>query len=491
MCRWSRSRIWPVLQLIIVARLAREALRPWCIAHELRVHCSNDAVHERTQPDARGTGLGPARRADLCLTSSRCHECERDRVHGSRGMFRVWTGRRDIRGPRHIYHRNADWPGTAACRALCPGGFQGCTDASVTVEEPSKWVGNTYKFSGGETYLVFAYRPPGSNALTTGGECSYTQRLAVAEKALAYARRIASLRPGTGGRVDGSVQLHHWPGLNFPASATPLPGIRVLLEGDHGRYQTVTNWRGRFSIRGVTPGIYLARADVSPTYDGGRPIAVRVWDPVGCGRLNLPAAYDAHLSGRLMFPDGRPAVGLRVVAVPRRVALSERENLWKSAWTNEQGRFEVRGLAPENYELRVNTLPGDENGLVFYRGENPVTARRENAAVIKLGNGTRKSLSDIVLPFAPSLITMTAVVRNEDGLPVRDAEVALRAVGEFRTPADGRFTFAALKGRKYELSARHFAYDLLEFGGIFVGRLNFTAGATDAPLELVIKNQHP
>ncbi len=378
--------------------------------------------------------------------------------------------------------------------------FKGSRAPLITIEEPDRGVGHRIPhFTIGETYLVFAYKRPGSGTLVAGGECSYTQRLATANKALGYARRIARLPPDTPGRLNGVVMRDEWPGYGRH-SYTRLPGIHVTLQDGRRQYRAVTNFRGEFSIRNIVPGTYMARAEPPSNHEAEAPRPVRVWYPEGCGRLTLTLRFDGRVSGRLVFADGRPAAGRPVALAPERFVkmLIHRywDEAWKYSWTDAQGRFELRTVPAGKHLLRLDTVPGDLRGFLFYRGRTSPTSAPEEATAIELGDGHRTKLPDIVVPEEPSLVVITGVVKSDDGTPVQGAETRLtertHVVGPtVRTGPDGRFTFAAIKGRQYTLTGKYSTRGIADDeASISEGRVSFTAAA-GVHLELIMRGNNP
>lgn len=372
--------------------------------------------------------------------------------------------------------------------------FSGVTTARVRLGEKGRFSNCDIPFKAGETYLVYAYKSRVSNALTTN-ICSRTQLIASAQEDLTYVRRIVTLKPGTRGRIDGSVAVARVEreGRNYQYSSSPLPHITVVVEREGGRYYAVTNAKGEFSISGVPVGTYEARPVVPDVYAAPSRHTVRVWDPLGCGQLNFVVEYDGRISGRLVRPDGTGASGLVVALSQTTSATIERDDMWVETWSDEDGRFELRRAQPGTYLLRVDTTPGDAGGFVFYRGPLQATANPAEGTLLQVDRGKKIALPQVVLPQIPALLVMTAVIVDENGRPVERAEVRLRDNWEmgpvYRTGPSGRFTFAVVEGRRYNIHATKYERDAHDRTTVRVAIVPFKADRSGAPLQVVVKPQ--
>lgn len=347
-------------------------------------------------------------------------------------------------------------------------------------------------FKAGESYLVYAYRSPGG-ALTTN-MCSRTRLLSSAQEDVVYARRIGTLKPGTRGKVDGLVAIAHVEkrGRNYQYSSRPLPHIPVTVEKEGGRYYAVTNSKGEFSISAVPMGVYEARPVVPDVYASPSPQTIKVWDPLGCGLLNFVVEYDGRVAGRLVKPDGAAASGLVVALAPTSAATIERDDMWVEAWSDDDGRFELRRAQPGSYLLRVDTTPGEAGGFVFYRGLLPATSDATEGTVLKVDRGNKIVLKQVVLPEIPALLVMTALIVDDDGRPVERAEVRLRDSWEmgpvYRTDRSGRFTFAVVEGNRYTIHATKSVRDAGDRpAAVHVGITVFKAERSSSPVKVTLK----
>jgi Carboxypeptidase regulatory-like domain len=122
-------------------------------------------------------------------------------------------------------------------------------------------------------------------------------------------------------------------------SATPVQGGGARV----GR----TDDSGRFRIEGVMGRI--ARIEAGPHYAvlAERGLTLRTRTPVTAGRsdIRLVAERAPTISGVVLWPDGRPAVGVRVDALHAPTLKSAR------AETNAQGRFGLIDILPGKHDL--------------------------------------------------------------------------------------------------------------------------------------------
>ena len=104
----------------------------------------------------------------------------------------------------------------------------------------------------GERYFIYAHSPNGTGFGL--GVCSGSQRLEWAGEDVAYARALAGELPEPSFR--GVVAEMTWP-LYTDAK---LAGVRVVLSGDSGKHEAVTDGAGEFQFGPLPPGEYHAEA---------------------------------------------------------------------------------------------------------------------------------------------------------------------------------------------------------------------------------------
>ena len=232
--------------------------------------------------------------------------------------------------------------------------------------------------------------------------------------------RVRTLQISTG---PGDMDFEPFPREDhFPGLDTSLPEIfecRPDAKG-HIRFGDVPV-RGRLYL--VTAGAGLAEAQWS-NYQNR--------DMKFDQAIQLTIAEEGILSGRIVAPDGKPAIGLRVTA--RLSPVGQRPIAYLSSFravTDEDGTFVIHGLPETEFELSVH----DPKKLWAFRPrENLLVHPRENRRLtLTMETGTRVS----------------GRVLNTDGKPVEAAGIAAVAddkraspvLGHDSTDADGRYEF--------------------------------------------------
>jgi hypothetical protein len=123
--------------------------------------------------------------------------------------------------------------------------------------------------------------------------------------------------------------------------------------------------------------------------------ALRVARTADSGAV-IDAAYHGALAGRITLADGRAAKYAHVAIVP----VSPR-GVQFTVFTDQEGHFEVRGQQPGSYLVGVGLLAeigsSEWKSRVYYPG----VPTREEAKVIELGDGERRTNIDFKLPPTP------------------------------------------------------------------------------------------
>ena len=156
--------------------------------------------------------------------------------------------------------------------------------------------GCSYSFKVGESYLVYARHMQG---MLTTSICTRTRPLRDAADDLAYAQTLSGATPGAPARVVGTVQVWDPPilvnGDPRPMAGTrrpkPIPHVMVTANGEGGVFSARTNERGEFELNGLPPGKYEIGPEAPVGYRSV-PREVELFDPRGCGRIDLFVKYE-------------------------------------------------------------------------------------------------------------------------------------------------------------------------------------------------------
>src|SRR5262249_7240954 len=129
---------------------------------------------------------------------------------------------------------------------------------------------------------------------------------------LAYLRSLASIVPGTPGRLSGQVMLWQYPAP--PDGLKPVPRVVVTAAAGPRTFSASTNERGEFELTRLPLGTYdlIARA---PTGYQATMRTVTIHDPRGCGTTLLYIQYDGRVSGRVVDTQGTGIPGLALELV--------------------------------------------------------------------------------------------------------------------------------------------------------------------------------
>ena len=273
--------------------------------------------------------------------------------------------------------------------------------------------------------------------------------------------------PANFGTVTGHV---YFAGSNAPARLVniALQPIQVEPEAFHAGHQPILGFTvyqtaldGSYTIPHVQPGTYFVVVNepgymspfsqftpeemAHPTPDIAQRIAATL--PVVSVRPNATSTLDvvlqrgAGISGTLRFDDGTPYVAGRI-AIQRKdpggkwVTTSSYSD---RATADADGRWELSGLLPGEYRLRVtlsvndrrqSSLLGtsssstsyDRYTLNFYSGD---TARERDAKTIKLEENQQDNGADITIPVSKLHTVTGAVVDAATGQPLNSGKVEL------------------------------------------------------------------
>ena len=160
-----------------------------------------------------------------------------------------------------------------------------------------------------------------------------------------------TLRPDL--TIDGTVQVD-------AGARVAVDGVRVKLEGDEpsNNGDAAVKPDGTFTIQHVQPVAYQVRVTIPA---GGYLKSMRLGErSLASPRIDLAQAAGAlsiavggdggRLEGAVMSAQGTPVEGAAVVAVPDG-RLRDWTDLARSAVAGREGKFELRDLAPGDYQI--------------------------------------------------------------------------------------------------------------------------------------------
>ncbi len=208
-----------------------------------------------------------------------------------------------------------------------------------------------------------------------------------------------------------------------------IAGVEVRLwTKDAVNYVATTDAAGAFRIDGMKSGRYSFRFEktgyvVTEVADPRQ--ALRVGIAQEAIRLDVALTPFGALAGRVLDGEGKPAAKVEVEA-----------GAFKSASTDDEGRFAFDNLAPGPYTLLAKpaakvseTRSPEEDRIEVLPTYFPSALDRAQAEVLNIQAGANLSGYDIRLRSA-AVYRIRGVVLDEAGKPAEKAEVALTSRGE-------------------------------------------------------------
>jgi hypothetical protein len=312
-----------------------------------------------------------------------------------------------------------------------------------------------YQFEVGEQYLIYAQRTPSGRWTTSA--CAGTKRLTEAGAALDYfADRF---RSSPDARIYGSV-ARIVRDRDDPAGVgqVPAPGVKVALSGPSGRFTITSNAAGEFDVH-VPPGDYSI-APVVPAsvkvYGSPARTSLRAY---ACAPVRFSLTPNGRVEGRILLPDGAPAVEASVELVPANEPFdgARSSSLGPATTVDREGRFVIDAVMPGRYLLAVNARLGPR-AISPYAPSYLVT-RSGEPEVLTVGDGERVTgFTLVVTPLTDTIVTGEVVFA--DGSPAADADIAAVPVthrgavaGSTEAMTTGHFELHVFRGLTYLVRA--------------------------------------
>jgi hypothetical protein len=310
-----------------------------------------------------------------------------------------------------------------------------------------------YPFKPGERYVVYAYRNPQTNQISTN-LCTRTRPANNAVEDLAYFEEMT--RPSTGARVYGRIrhiEMDYTTGR--PIDYGPITRVTLTLTGGDEALHVATDTNGQFEFAHLKPGAYRFTATLPTPFVPWPSVAVALDNDRTCIQMDSVARLDGRIRGRVLREDGRPEPGVRVEASAARAIDGNGQPRTVGAVSNQDGTFEIGPLPVGVYlvgtELSSRLLPRKLDRRRYYPGVRD----RAAAVPVHLDAGAQVQLRDFRLPALPTDRTIEVVVRDSDGNLVPGATVTLYgARQEDHTTPDGRISFTLPYGAYFNVSAR-------------------------------------
>ena len=231
-----------------------------------------------------------------------------------------------------------------------------------------------------------------------------------------------------GARLRGRVvaEADGVPVEKAQVSAAGAEAAGVFLGGSES---SLTDAEGRFDLRGVTPGKTMVNAQ-GEGFLRSKPQELELSDLQVVEGLVLGLPSGERVSGRVTFPDGRPAVEARV-ELEEKVSTEGEGEIWVSnqahdAETDADGRFWIGGLGAGPFEVRVEVQVVTDEPAGERVHLNRVETWRARAENVAAG-------ADLALVLDPPIVVTGRAV-DDTGAPLTRFRVRVGDVQREEVP---------------------------------------------------------
>ena len=322
-------------------------------------------------------------------------------------------------------------------------------------------------FNKGERWLIYAYRDKSSGKLEIY-PCTRITLLANADEDLKYIRGLKQNKPEQS--ILGKLLRNKY---------IPLTEVKVAIEGNGHKSETVTGKEGEFSLAIPQSGDYVFRAYVPfaasmLAYTENENIEVRSTDNLTTieYKIKVPEGqciykeFDlfkvdlhatAEVSGRVLDKSGRPFSPAGYLYLVN--AEDEGDSTFKEIGSN--GEFKFEGVAVGRYYLVVNPYdkPPGEGDAPSLRTYYPGVRNPSNATLVTVVEGAK--IEDIVFRLSAPLKerVVSGKVVWADGRIAKDAFVSLYGgekmeyIRMVKTDSQGNFMMKIYGDFSYEIKA--------------------------------------
>lgn len=239
----------------------------------------------------------------------------------------------------------------------------------------------------------------------------------------------------------------------------PLSGITVKIEGERRTLDAMTDDKGNYEIVGLAPGKYKVYPELPDYYRQNEYFVRKVEiNDRGCAQEDFFAQNDSQIVGRVFRPDGTVMSKANVELIPAEGALTRRSI--DETWANENGKYELREIAPGRYLLGINITSSPSKESPFPRTFYPGVTDRSQAGVIEIGRGQK--LTNIDIRLTENLIerSVSGFVVYADGSLASNVDIHLEDVNrpgwcvngcDYRTDSQGQFALKGYDGYTYRV----------------------------------------
>jgi hypothetical protein len=238
----------------------------------------------------------------------------------------------------------------------------------------------------------------------------------------------------------------------------PASGVTVALTSTSGRVTATTDSEGKLDVR-LPPGNYTIAPVVPETVRVFGDLSPASVPARGCAPVGFTLAANGRIEGRVVRANGSPVFRASVNVFPEDLAPGAPPGSFttsRSGGTDENGHFSIDAILPGRYVIAVNGKFGPSLSAPYPATYFP-GGGRQNAQVVEIGDGERKTGFTIPVNPLPETTISGVVVFDDDERPVAEASVIAVPVehrnglvmASSKTEAGGTFELRVLQGISY------------------------------------------
>jgi hypothetical protein len=332
--------------------------------------------------------------------------------------------------------------------------YKGATEKTLTLFDDGMGDGPD-EMRVGEQFLMYSFRNEDGEVSFRG--CTRSRNVKDAEEDLKYLDGLGNATPTSS--VLGQVEV--WP------DGQPASGAVVEIRGPDKKQTTTTDGKGHYRFDGLKPATYSVRA-VQPGFrmpsfehEG---VSASI-EPRGCAVINveLRKHWPGTIEGRLIRSNGALApagIDLHLILMGGQESEESTHLFYEDLVTNDKGEYSFQGVAPGRYKIAVHwccfPTPAAPYPPIYWPAANSEAA----ASVIEIGNAIVSRRYDFHLPPEIRSRVTNGTVLLSDGNPAVGAHVRILKLPDYAVTGndavadmDGHFSFTALEGLEYSLTA--------------------------------------
>jgi Carboxypeptidase regulatory-like domain len=248
----------------------------------------------------------------------------------------------------------------------------------------------------GEEWLLYLQRDEKAHSLVLAYG-SLSKPIAEAQQEISTLRRTIAMSDS--GLIIGNVSHYVRDDSDGDKSTTTElvanHKVSVVRQSDGAEYSTISDSDGNYEFEPLPIGSYTLTANTQPgLWAPDWAITIR---PRSCHAYQFELHADGRISGHVRAADGKPFAEHPWVNV-----VSEDGGHTDSAYVDDEGRFEARGLEPGCYfvGLGINAQPNSAEwrARIYYPG----VRSRDQAIVVELATAERRTNVDFRVPQPPA-----------------------------------------------------------------------------------------